>query len=100
MFAFYAPHNDELQNKALADALKKANESATRAAKAMGQGEVALHSLVVTAAGDSSGQEQYQQYRYNPYGRSIETPIVDNGIVSQTPELSVFAHVTAEFRFK
>lgn len=99
VFAFYAPHNDELRSQAMADALKKANESATRAAKAMGKSGVELHSLNVGADGGDE-TSQYQYNNYNRYGRSVEMPTVDDGSVSQTPQMMVYAQVTAVFHVK
>ena len=39
-FMYFAPKNEEARNQALADAIKKAHDSAARAAKAMGKSDL------------------------------------------------------------
>ena len=101
LYVFYAPSSEELQSQAMADALKKANESAARAAKAMGKGAVELYALTINSESDTQ-TNAYQVFRnnYNEYGRQPEMPTPDEGIVSQTPQMMVYAQISAVFRFK
>ncbi len=98
-FIFYAPHSEEAQNQALAEAVKKAGEAASRAAKAMGKPAPELHSMMLQA--DSVDQSMNQYYRYGGrYGRQVEMPAQEDGLTSQTPQIIVYAQISAEYQFK
>jgi uncharacterized protein YggE len=98
---FVADIRPETQDAALADAIKKALESATRIAKAMGKGAPELVSISM----HSSGQENagYNQYYYDEWGGRRQYQEAQNSrdsITSFAPNMTYQTTLTAEYRVK
>lgn len=91
--AAFAPTSPKLEAGALASAIAKAKESATAAAKAMGKASAELHSLNLSSMNENS----YNNYEYDPWGRARYRAPQTDGNLSQTPEIIINVHGSAEF---
>lgn len=100
-FVFFAPSNEGAQNEALADALKKAKESAARMAKQLGK-TAEIHSVIIQADGNSLMEQQYaMMYGYNRYGmpRGGASAPAD-GLTATTPIILLNTTIMAIFNLK
>lgn len=96
-FAYYAPITDDLREKALQDALKKAKATALRGAKAVGKAEITLSYIGLSSGG---GRDYGEVYGYDRWGRPRGGTPPEDGLVSSSPKMSLNSSVRLTYKLK